>query len=221
MYTRTSDGLLALSVQKQKLLIFLPILLLAGLVLLPAPVMADDGDGPQIEVFEVTRHEDYTRAKSKRFKLYVSTRIVEMKTDEKPTGYIPLIFGLWNSKGKPFYVDRERIRLYDRYGNEIPMATLEELRQDYPHLRRDQQHRDFTTLGGRFTKGDRKLVPTNFFPPPGEALVDTAQVHRHRRVKDLLYFKGTMEKGEPYRLEITLRKSGDILIIPFRIKSPK
>ncbi len=183
-------------------------------LLLPATVTADDDDTLEKEEYEITRHDDFIRAKGERINLYVSTRIVDMKPDEKPTGYISLIFGVWNRKAKAFYVDRDRIRLLDRYGNEIPMAGLAELRKNYPHMRRDQQHLDFTTFGGRFTRNSH-LVPTNFFPPPGAALVTSAQVHRHRRVKDLLYFKGTMEPGEPYTLEITLRKSGEVLVVPF------
>jgi hypothetical protein len=179
----------------------------------PAAAVADD-DPPEEREFTVTRHDDFVRAKSDLINLYVSTRIVDMKPDEKPTGYIPLIFGVWNRKDKAFYIDRDRIRLLDRYGNEIPMASLEELRKEYPHMRRDQGHLDFTTFGGRFVRGSR-VVPTNFFPPPGTALITTAQVHRHRRIIDLVYFKGTIEPGETYRLVFTLRKSGEELVIPF------
>lgn len=198
--------------------ILVTVMALSGLaLLLPVSAAATGDDPPEKEEFTVTRHQEYYKAKSKRLRLYVSTRIVDMKPDEKPTGYIPLIFGLWNHKAKAFYVDRDRIRLLDRYGNEVPMAGLQELRRNYPHLRRDHSHLDFTTFGGRFTR-DSRVVPTSFFPPPGTALVTSAQVHRHRRVIDLLYFKGTMEPDEPYTLVITLRKSGEELVIPFEAR---
>jgi len=191
-------------------------MVLTGLaVSMPAGWAADDGEGPEVPELTVTRHEDYYRAKNREYKLYVSTRLVDMKTDEKPGEYIALIFGVWNRRAKAFYVDRDRIRLLDRYGAELPMAELEELRKGYPNLRRDQQHRDFTTFGGRFPKGDSRLVPTNFFPPPGRALAATAQVHRHRRVKDLLYFRGAMAPGETCTLEVPLRGSDVVLRIPF------
>lgn len=193
-------------------------IVLTGLaVALPAGQAAAGDEGPVVPELTVTRHEDYYRAKNREYKLYVSTRLAEMKTDEKRTEYVALILGVWNRRAKAFYVDRDRIKLLDRYGNELPMAGLEELRKGYPNLRRDQQHRDFTTFGGRFPKGDSRLVPTSFFPPPGRALIATAQVHRHRRVKDLLYFRGTMEPGEPCTLEVPLRGSDVTLRIPFEL----
>lgn len=184
-------------------------------VVLAGPVRAEMpasvADGASVKEWQY-----HTSRKLDGVALYVGTQLLQTKQDADIPAYSPILLGLENLKYRGVTVERDRIRLYDRYGTELPLASLSEVRSDYARFRQDRQFLRVTNFGGHLERTAR-LVATNFFPIPGEIGVYRIQVPQWGKMVDLLYFKGRIERGEPYRLVVDVKEDIPDLSIEFSV----
>lgn len=153
--------------------------------------------------------------KADGMEVFVGTQLIQTKSDADMPDYTPLLFALSNIEHRGVTVDRDRIRLTDQYGNELPLATLSEVRREYKRFRHDRQFFSVTNFGGQLERTAR-LVGTNFFPLPGEIGIYRIQVPQWGKMLDLLYYKGRLTPGETYRLTVDLKEDVPDPVIEFQ-----
>jgi len=165
-----------------------------------------------------TAEKEYKYHVSKKvdgLELFVGTQLIQTKSDADMPDYTPLLFALANLDQRGVTVERDRIKLSDQYGNELPLATLKEVRSEYKRFRHDRQFFSVTNFGGHLERTAR-LVGTNFFPLPGEIGIYRIQVPQWGKMLDLLYYKGKLNSGETYRLTVDVKEDIPDLTIEFQ-----
>jgi hypothetical protein len=122
--------------------------------------------------------------------VWVSTDLAEHRADED---YIPVMVAIKNQGPGAATLTRDSFHLEGPDGKELPMPSVETLREDYPKT-------DFDYTMGRvygFTGipvGTRLLehmsVPSSFFPAvrSGQVVWDSVQLPKNYWTVDLLYF---------------------------------
>ena len=146
--------------------------------------------------------------------LFVGTQLIQTKSDADVADYTPLLFALSNFDHRGVTVERDRIKLTDQYGTELPLATLKEVRKEYKRFRHDRKFFEVTNFGGQLERTSR-LVGTNFFPLPGEIGIYRIQVPQWGKMLDLLYYKGKLTSGETYTLTVDVKEDVPDLSIKF------
>jgi hypothetical protein len=152
--------------------------------------------------------KDYKYHSSKKMdgmEIFVGTQLIQTKSDADMPDFTPLLFALTNLEHRGVTVERDKIKLTDQYGNELPLATLSEVRKEYRRFRHDRQFFSVTNFGGHLERTAR-LVGTNFFPLPGEIGIYRIQVPQWGKMLDLLYYKGRLTSGDTYRLTVDLKE---------------
>ncbi len=121
--------------------------------------------------------------------VYVNVELARKRTGES---YIPLVVGVMNNSRNNINLTRESFRLIGPAGQEIPAATVQEIREGYPKLELDYRWLDQVTpmriLGVRGVQA----VPSHFYPGLYQgSLVVTSTVQLSQRffTADILYFK--------------------------------
>lgn len=147
--------------------------------------------------------------------LAVGTQLIQTKSDADMPDFTPLLFALSNLDHRGVTVERDRIKLTDQYGTELPLATLSEVRKEYKRFRHDRQFFTVTNFAGHLERTTRH-VPTNFFPLPGEIGIYRTQVPQWGKMFDLLYYKGTLTSGETYRITVDVKEDVPDLSIEFQ-----
>jgi hypothetical protein len=163
----------------------------------------------------VKEYKYHVSKKADGMEVFVGTQLIQTKSDADMPDYTPLLFALSNIEHRGVTVDRDRIRLTDQFGNEMPLATLSEVRRDYKRFRHDRQFFSVTNFGGQLERTAR-LVGTNFFPLPGEIGIYRIQVPQWGKMLDLLYYKGRLTSGETYRLTVDLKEDVPDPVIEFQ-----
>ncbi len=121
--------------------------------------------------------------------VYVNVELARQRSAE---GYIPLVVGVMNNSKNNVNLTRESFKLIGPAGQEIPAATVREIREGYPKLDLDYRWLEQVTplriLGVRGVK----FVPSHFYPGTykGSAVViSTVQLSQRFFTADILYFK--------------------------------
>ncbi len=162
--------------------------------------------------------KDYKYHVSKKMnglELVVGTQLIQTKSDADMPDFTPLLFSLINLDHRGVTVERDKIKLTDQYGTELPLATLSEVRKEYKRFRHDRQFFTVTNFGGQLERTSR-MVTTNFFPLPGEIGIYRIQVPQWGKMLDLLYYKGTLTSGETYKLTVDVKEDVPDLSIEFQ-----
>lgn len=181
------------------------------------PAMAGDEKAESPAVEKQQTESRYVASKGEHgMKLFVGTQLMQIKQEEEPSGFIPLLWGLENLEHRGLTLDRSKIRLYHQDGAEIPLAGLEAFRRQYDRQRFDRQALKVTNFGGELERTAR-LVQTNLFPLTGETAIDRIQVPQWGKVIDLLYFQGSAEPGERLRLEVGFLEETEGISVEFSI----
>ncbi|HHQ47497.1 MAG TPA: hypothetical protein ENK19_01260 [Acidobacteria bacterium] len=160
---------------------------LAGVVVAAggkAPVMVFTNDGPQ-------------------GKVWVNVDLTRRRLTEP---YVPMIVAILNNDAKPILLDRNALRLIDADGQEIPMATLREVRSGYKKLNFDWRTLNAQGMPFGTRLGADKYVQSRFFPTMsggGAIAIDHVQIPPSYWTVDLFYFKrpGGLAEGRPVLLE--------------------
>ncbi len=163
----------------------------------------------------VKDYQFHTSSKMNGLELVVGTQLIQTKSDADMPDFTPLLFSLINLDHRGVTVERDRIKLTDQYGTELPLATLSEVRKDYKRFRQDRQFFTVTNFGGQLERTTR-MVATNFFPLPGEIGIYRIQVPQWGKMFDLLYYKGTLTSGETYKLTVDVKEDVPDLTIEFQ-----
>lgn len=164
---------------------------------------------------ETKEFKYHVSKKVEGLELFVGTQLIQTKSDAEMPDFTPLLFALCNLDHRGVTVERDKIRLSDQFGNELPLATLSEVRRDYKRFRHDRQFFSVTNFAGQLERTTR-LVGTNFFPLPGEIGIYRIQVPQWGKMLDLLYYKGTLNSGEIYRLTVDVKEDIPDLSIEFQ-----
>jgi hypothetical protein len=147
--------------------------------------------------------------------LIVGTQLIQVKNDADIADFTPLLFSLANLDHRGITVERDRIKLTDQYGTELPLATLSEVRKEYKRFRQDRQFFTTTNFSGQLERTTR-MVRTNFFPLPGEIGIYRIQVPQWGKMFDLLYYKGTLTSGETYKITVDVKEEESDFTIEFQ-----
>ena len=136
----------------------------------PAPVMVFTASGPQ-------------------GKVWVNVDLTRQRTDQD---FIPLVVAIQNMGSKPVVVRRESFRLLGSSGQPVGLASIKEVRKEYPKFNFDvrtvkAQGMPFgTRLSGEY------LVPSSFFPSMaggGNVKRDVVTLPPSYWMVDLFYFR--------------------------------
>jgi len=147
----------------------------------------------------------HTSKKMDGMEIFVGTQLIQTKSDADMPDFTPLLFALTNLEHRGVTIERDKIRLTDQFGNELPLATLSEVRREYRRFRHDRQFFSVTNFGGHLERTAR-LVGTNFFPLPGEIGIYRIQVPQWGKMLDLLYYRGRLTSGDTYRLTVDVKE---------------
>jgi len=121
--------------------------------------------------------------------VYVNVELARKRMQE---GYIPLVVGVMNNAKNNVNLTRESFKLIGPAGQEIPAATVKEIREGYPKLDSDyrwlQQVTPMRILGVRGVQA----IPSHFYPGLYEGssvVINTVQLSQRFFTADILYFK--------------------------------
>ncbi|HHQ49261.1 MAG TPA: hypothetical protein ENK19_10330 [Acidobacteria bacterium] len=121
--------------------------------------------------------------------VYVNVDLARKRTKE---GYIPLVVGVMNNSKNNVNLTRSSFKLIGPAGEEIPAATVQEIREGYPKLDLDyrwlQQVTPMRILGVRGVQ----FIPSHFYPGLYEGssvVINTVQLGQRFFTADILYFK--------------------------------
>jgi len=121
--------------------------------------------------------------------VYVNVELARKRTKE---GYIPLVVGVMNNSKSNVNLTRDSFKLIGPAGQEIPAATVQEIREGYPKLDLDyrwlQQVTPLRILGVRGVQA----IPSHFYPGLYEGssvVINTVQLSQRFFTADILYFK--------------------------------
>lgn len=191
--------------------------MMVGMMAATLPAAAGDVEAEPPAGIEQQTESRYVASKGEHdMKLFVGTQLMQIKQEENPSGFIPLLWGLENLGHRGLTIDRSLIRLFHQDGAEIPLAGLEAFRRQYDRQRFDRQALNVTNFGGELDRTAR-LVQTNFFPMTGETAIERIQVPRWGKVIDLLYFQGLVDPGERLRLEVGFLEETEGISVEFSI----
>ncbi len=132
-------------------------------------------------------------------KVWVNVDLTRQRTDQP---YVPLVVAVQNMGARPAVVKRESFRLLGSSGKPVPLASIEEVRKEYPKLNFDARtvKAQAMPFGTRLSAEYR--VGSNFFPvmaAGGSVKRDVVTLPPSYWMVDLLYFRrpaGLAEGGD-------------------------
>jgi hypothetical protein len=136
-------------------------------------------------------------------KVWVNVDLTRRRLTEP---YVPMIVAVLNNGAKPITLTRDSLRLIDATGQEIPMATLKEVRSGYKKLNFDWRTLNAQGMPFGTRLSADKYVESRFFPTMSgrpATTVDHVQIPPSYWTVDLFYFKrpGGLAEGQPVVLE--------------------
>ncbi len=186
-------------------------LLLLLLVLSPAlPVAAQEEAGPS-PVISVG--EDSVKVQLPEIEMEVG--LVLVRGGREIEGYVPLVVSIFNRGHDLVRVRKDEFHLYGEKGEELPLATVKQVRSGYRLYRQDSEILKRSSFLSSLS-GDYRQ--TNFFPTPGTVGIYAMTLDNREFFIDFLYFVGNW--NQRLRLVAEGNKSRPVLDVQFRIPPP-
>jgi len=185
-----------------------PGLALILLLLIPTVVPAqEEGVGP---IPEITEKAESVKVQLPQIEMEVG--LVLIRGDREFENYVPLVVSIFNRGHNLVRIRKDEFRLYGENGEELPLATVKQVRSGYRLYRQDPE---ILTRSGFLSSLPGDYRPTNFFPPPGSVGIYAVTLDFRQTFIDFLYFVGSY--GQRLRLVAEGNKSRPTLEVQFEI----
>jgi hypothetical protein len=180
------------------------ILLLLVSTVVPAQ---EGGDGPAPLI---TDGKDSVKVQLPLIEMEVG--LVLVRGDREIENYVPLVVSIFNRGHDLVRVRKDEFHLYGENGEELPLATVKQVRSGY---RLYQQDAEIVKRSGFLSALPGEYRPTNFFPRPGSVGVYAVTLDYQQTFIDFLYFVGSW--NQRLRLVAEGNKSRPTLEVQFKI----
>lgn len=127
--------------------------------------------------------------------------------------FVPLVVSIFNRSHDLVRVRKDEFHLFGENGEELPLATVKQVRSGYRLYRQDAE---IVTRSGFLSSLPGDYRPTNFFPFPGSVGVYAVTLDFQQTFIDFLYFVGSL--NQRLRLVAEGNKSRPTLEVQFEIK---
>lgn len=184
-------------------------LALLAISFLSAAARAQDGRPDPLPEF--TEKEDSVSVRLEDFDMEVG--LVLMRGDREFENFVPLVVSIFNRSHKLVRIRKDEFRLYGENGEELPLATVKQVRSVYRLYRQDT---DIVTRSGFLSALPGDYRPTNFFPAPGSVGVYAVTLDFRQTFIDFLYFVGRW--NQRLRLVAEGNKSRPTLEVQFQVE---
>jgi len=160
---------------------------------------------------EVTVKVDSVKVQVGDFDMEVG--LVLVRGDREFGSYVPLVVSIFNRSHKLIRIRKDEFHLYGENGEELPLATVKQVRSKYRLYRQDAEIVKRSAFLSSLPGGDYR--PTNFFPTPGTVGVYAVTLDFRQTFIDFLYFVGNW--NQRLRLVAEGNKSRPTLEVQFEI----
>ena len=160
---------------------------------------------------EITEGVDSVKVQLGEFDMEVG--LVLIRGDRELKHFVPLVVSIFNRSHHLVRVRKDEFHLYGENGEELPLATVKQVRSQYRLYRQDA---DIVPRSGFLSALSGDYRPTNFFPTPGSVGVYAVTLDFNQTFIDFLYFVGSW--NQRLRLVAEGNKSRPTLEVQFKIE---
>jgi hypothetical protein len=186
------------------------LLTLALLAISAFAVTARAQDDQALPLPEITEKEDSVKVRLGEFDMEVG--LVLMRGNREFESFVPLVVSIFNRSHKLVRIRKDEFRLYGENGEELPLATVKQVRSVYRLYRQDVE---IVTRSGFLSALPGDYRQTNFFPTPGSVGIYAVTLDFRQTFIDFLYFVGRW--NQRLRLVAEGNKSRPALEVQFQV----